>query len=265
MSKARSRFDGVGRAVLAAIAMLAAAAPASADWRWNFTPYFWASEIGTDVSVNDQEVIETEADLADLIDGLDFAIQVHAEGQNGKHGVFFDLTYMDMGDDDRVYPLSGPLGGEIVAKGDLEQTLIEAGGIYNPRGDGTGLSILYGTRILDVDQETDVRIDVLNQTLAERRFEASSTLVDGLIGARFVHPINERWSYLFRADVSGGDTELTWNAQTGFGFTFGAQRNKTLFFGYRYMEMEFEEADRLAEIELQNKMGGVVVGLKFGS
>lgn len=253
---------GAARLALCAIAAFALATPARAEWRWSFTPYFWASEVGADASINDKEVFEAELDLADVVDALDFAIQGHLEGQNGKHGLFFDVTYIDMGDDDHRFPANGPLGGEIVAKGDLEQTLIEAGGLFNPRGDGTGLTLLYGTRILDIDQEIDARLEIANRTTASRRFETSSTLVDLLFGARVLHPINERWSYLLRADVSAGDTELTWNAQTGFGYQFGKKGNKTLFFGYRYMETEFEEADTNAELELQTKMGGAVVGLK---
>ena len=42
------------------------------DWQWSFTPYVWAAEVGADVSINDHEVLEREADLADVLDSLDF-------------------------------------------------------------------------------------------------------------------------------------------------------------------------------------------------
>jgi hypothetical protein len=258
----RRDLRSLGIAVAAALSTLSAAAPARADWQWSFTPYFWASELGADASVNDKEVLETEVDLADVVDNLDFAIQAHLEGQNGRHGLFLDVTYIDMGDDDKVYDFGGPLGGTLVAKGDLETTILEAGGIFNPRGDGTGFALLYGARVLDFDQEVDARIEFLNRTVASRRYEASKTLVDALIGARVLQPINDRWSFLLRADASAGGSELAWNAQTGFGYSFG-RKPKTLFVGYRYMEIEFEEKDARAELELQNKLGGFVAGLRM--
>ena len=81
---------------------LMAAAPArAAEWRWSVTPYLWGAGIGADVSVNGQEVVGQRAELTDVLDGLDFVIQVHTEGQRGAHGVLLDLTYLDFGDDGR--------------------------------------------------------------------------------------------------------------------------------------------------------------------
>jgi hypothetical protein len=264
MSKAfevRGRFAA---GFVALVALFAGAKPARAsDWQWSITPYLWATEIGLDASINDQEILEREADLSDVLDSLDFTLQVHFEGQNGKHGMLFDLYYADLGDDDHRFPLGGPAGGEVVVKGDLEMTMLEAGGIYNPRGDGTGFAVLYGARLIDMDQELDARFELGSGSTPSRRYSASTTLVDAMLGARFVGQINDRWTYIFRADASTGGTELTWNAWTGVGWTFGETNRYTLLAGYRYMEIEFEEEDQNAELELQNKLGGFIVGLRI--
>jgi hypothetical protein len=252
-------------AALGFVAVLIPAAGAQASpWQWSITPYMWLSEIGVDASINDQEVLEREADLADVLDDLDFSLQLHAEGQRGRHGLFFDFSYTDLGDDDKRFALPGGLPGEIVAKGDLEMTLIEVGGLFNPRGDGTGLTLLYGARVVDADEEIDARYDFGPGSTESRRYEASATLADGLVGARYLGRLSDRWSFLLRADVSAGGTELTWNAWTGLGYSFGAGGRHALLAGYRYMEIEFEEEDRRAEVESQVKLGGFIAGLKFG-
>jgi hypothetical protein len=251
------------RGILIAAALLASPAAAE-DWSWSLTPYLWMSEIGLDASVNDHEVLEREADLADVMDGLDFALQLHLEGQRGRHGVLLDLTYWDMGDDDKRYPAPGPVPGEVVVKGDLETTILEAGGIFDPKGDGTGFSLLYGARLLDMDQELDARYDFPGQLPdPSRRYAVSGTLLDGMIGVRYAGPFAGSWSGLFRADLSAGDTELTWNALAGVGYALGSSGRYTAFLGYRYMEIELEEEDARAEVELQNKLGGFITGLRI--
>lgn len=264
MTVSRRALNRVKTVALALLATLAVAAPARSEWRWSVTPYLWAPKIGADVSVNDRDVLEAEVGLGDLIDKLDFAVQAHVEGLNGRHGLFFDATYLDLGDDDRVYAFGGPLSGTLNARSDLETSILEAGGIFNPNGDGTGFSLLYGARAIDVDQEIDARIEFRDHTVASRRFSVSKTLVDGMLGARVLRPLGERWSWLLRADASAGGTQFTWNAQSGFGYTFGAAGNKTLFVGYRYMELEFDETDARADLDVQNSLGGFVVGLKIG-
>jgi hypothetical protein len=234
------------------------------EWQWSVTPYMWASEVGVDASINDHEVLEREADLADVLDSLDFMVQVHFEGQKGRHGLLLDLIYNDLGDDDRRFPLNESNGGEVVVKGDLEMTILEAGGIFNPRGDGGGFAFLYGARVIDLDEELDARYELGDGSTPGRRYSASTTLLDGMVGARYVGQLSERWSFHLRADASAGGSELTWNAWTGVGYAFGAAKQHAFLAGYRYMEIEFEEDDARAELELQNKLGGFIAGVKFG-
>jgi hypothetical protein len=175
-----------------------------------------------------------------------------------------DLYYADLGDDDRRFTLPGPAEGTLVAKGDLEMTILEGGGLFNPRGDGTGFTLIYGARVVDLDEEIDVRYDLPGPLPdPDRRYSASTTLVDGLVGARWVAPFADRWSFVLRADASAGGTELTWNSMIGLGWSFGAEGRYTIFGGYRYMEIEFEEEDASAELELQNKLGGFITGLRI--
>lgn len=124
--------------------------------------------------------------------------------------------------------------------------------------------MIYGARMFDVDQEIDARHD-LPGSLPDpsRRYGAHGVFYETMIGARYVGALGQRGSFVARADVSAGGTELTWNSRVGPGWDIGARRNKTLFAGYRYMEVELEEEDRHAEIEAQQKMGGPIAGSRM--
>jgi hypothetical protein len=249
----------------AAACLLFAATPATADdWTWNLTPYAWFTDVGADVSIHDHEIAESEVDVADILDDTDFLLMLRFEAQKGSHGLFGDLFFVDLGDEDRHRPLPGPAGGELVAKSDLEMTILDVGGIYNPRGDGLGFALLYGARILDLDQEIDARVEAGPITTPSRRIEASGTLLDGLLGVRYVGQVSDRWLFNFRADASAGGSELTWSALAGAGWTFGEGGRHALLGGYRYMEIEFEEEDQRAEVETQLKLAGPYFAVKFG-
>ena len=248
-----------------AIGALIVATPAAAsDWAWSVTPYAWFTDVGSDVSINDHEIAESEVDVADILDDTDFLIMLRVEAQIGRHGLFGDLLYLDLGDEDRRVPLPGPAGGELIAKSDLETTILDLGGIYNPRGDGMGFAVLYGARIIDMDQEIDARVEIGPGTSPSRRIEASGTLYDALVGVRYVAQLSDRWLFNTRADASTGGSELTWSALLGAGWTFGEGGRHALLGGYRYMEIEFEEEDRGAEVETQLKLAGPYVAVKFG-
>jgi hypothetical protein len=135
--------------------------------------------------------------------------------------------------------------------------------MFNPRGDGSGFTFLYGARVVDTDLELDARYDLGPGSTPGRRYETSTTLFDGLVGARYVAPLSDRWTWYLRADASAGGSELIWSSWTGVGFSFGSERDKAVILGYKYMEIEFREDDERAEIEAQNKFGGFVTGLKF--
>ena len=181
--------------VAAAVATLATipGLAAAEDWSWRLTPYAWATTATVEVATNDR-VIGGEVAFGDLIDDADFAGMIHVEAQKEKLGVFFDILAADLGDEPRSVGL-GPL--VIAAQSDLELTIIEAGGIYALRDDGQGLSLYFGGRVIDVDQEID--LDLPEVLGGERRIvDASGTSYDGLLGARLTSRFADSWSFSIR-------------------------------------------------------------------
>lgn len=254
----------IGAAVAATLATLTVPAAAS-DWQWDITPYAWVPSVGADVAVDGEELLGTTIDEKDVVDKLDFVVQVDVQAQRGQHGFLLDLNYADFSDDEKRRPLGGPLDGELVTKGDFEQTLVDIGGLWNPSGDGSGFALLYGARILDVDQEVDAFVDGLPGGPSERvRIDVGSTYLDALVGARYLVAIGDSWQAVGRVDVSAGQTELTWSALLAGGYSFGPDGRYTALLGYRHLEVEFEESDDQLGVTTTTTMSGFVAALRIG-
>lgn len=246
-------------------AVLSAAPAVAGDWIWSVAPYFWATNLNLDVSIDDRQVVDERVDVTDLIDKLDVVLAVHVEGQKSKWGAFADVYFADFNDDEKTVDLAGSIPGNLVVKGDMEFTILEIGGLYNPRMEGKGFSLLYGARAFDVDEKIEARYAFPGGvTSADRTYRVSSTLWDGFLGGRYVGDIGERWLYRLRADVGAGDTDFTWNALAGFGYTFGKERQNSVELGYRAMGIDFEQrADVPANIKSEMVMSGIYGAVKF--
>ena len=61
-----------------------------------FTPCLWASDIGMDLTVRGDRVLDTDVAFGDLLDKVDFSFSAHFDGRRGKGGFLADLTYIDL-------------------------------------------------------------------------------------------------------------------------------------------------------------------------
>jgi hypothetical protein len=143
-------------------------------------------------------------------------------------------------------------------------TILELGGLYDPRGDQRGFQLLYGARLLNQRAEIDAAFALVDGSSVARRYEIDDTLVDALIGVRYVRHLGERWSLETRADVSAGGTELTWSASPSLGWSFGDEGRYTLQAGYRRMVVDFDTADAPADVDARMTLSGFLVGLRVG-
>ena len=240
-------------------------APAAADeWAFDLTPYMWLSDVTMDVEVNGVGVGEGTIDAADVIDALDFAMMANFQARKGSWGLLFDLGYFDSDDNPKRHPLDHPAGAELVLKGDMEITMLDAGGIFNPSGDGYGFTLIYGVRIIDTDQEIDAHVEAGDAVGETERYGMSNTLLDGLIGFRYMAPFADSWLFHLKGDFSTGETENTWSALMGLGYTFGSADQYSLLAGYRTLQIELLEKDAMANVEVTNGMSGPYFALRIG-
>jgi hypothetical protein len=260
----RHAFILSGITILSTLSLTGAAM--ASDWEWSVTPYAWATDVSADISINDRQVANQEIDFSDLAEDLEWTAQGHVEGRKGRHGVMADLFYVHLAEDGMSIPLPAPVPLQALADGDLKLTILDVGGVFNPRGDGEGFSLLYGGRAVDRDFQVDARFPVGPGVTLARSYEVSETLYDALLGARYAGQITPRWSWAVQADASTGGTEQTWSVLAGLGWSFGADGRYTLIAGYRYMDIQFEKdnaTSRGDEVDADVTLSGFISGLRI--
>lgn len=220
--------------VLAPAALLPVAATAApttgSAWEWAVAPYAWAASVGTDMTtVSPPTSSSTDTAFPDILDILDGVFQVHGEGQGDAFGVFADVTYYGLADDNQRRFLR--------TESDVDMRLFEAAAVWSPGVERwQGLETFAGTRIIDVDFVVQFIPD--NPAFAPRSIHTGDTFYDFLLGARYTWPLSDRWSLTLHGDGSWGDTEGTWNASAMGQYRM---RNGSWVFGYRYLDVDLQD------------------------
>ena len=99
------RLQSVG-ALFCAMLLLGTAMPVNAqsaggpsgDWRYEFTPYLWASGMKGDVQAGNLPRTSVDMSFTDILDILDFGIMGAFEARKGRWGLLFDAIYMKVSD-----------------------------------------------------------------------------------------------------------------------------------------------------------------------
>ena len=228
------------------------------DWRWEISPYLWAADLGIDVSIRDTQVVDTEITFDELLEGIELAGQVHVEAQKGRHGALLDVFLVQLADEQDVdLPAGLPA---TAARFDSETTMaiVDLAGLYDPGGEDPGVSFKYGARILQQSLDLDATFDLAAGGSATRHFETDDVLVDALVGIRYELPLTARLRLLLGADVSTGDTEMTWSAGGYLSLALGDSGRYALSGGYRYMDIDFDTED---DVDASQTLSGLGIGL----
>jgi len=253
------RVRNLSLAVAAATASLAGGAASAEEWQWSVTPYVWATDLSVDLDVADRSLVDAEVPFADLAEKLDGAALVRIEGVRGHHGMAFDLFDVELVDTG-IVDLPGQSGADLGLDAAVGLTILDLAGVYDVDGNREGFSVVYGARVIEQRNDIDVAVRHDGFTIASRSFDATDRLVDGLIGFRYFRALPRNFSYEFAADVSTGDTELTWSAGPTVGYTFGAEDRYQVTAGYRHMDVDFDTPEH---VRADMSMSGLSVGFRI--
>ncbi len=221
---------------------------ADSSWDWAVAPYLWGTQVTTDTQVRGQPV-GTETKFSDIVDKLDFAFQIHAEGQGDQFGLMTDYTYLALSDDSDRDAFS--------LDASLDTTIFELAAVWSPGDERyTGFEAFAGLRYLDV--EVDLKFDLTNPALPDQRRTLERSFTDAMVGARYTARFNESWGLTLRGDGSFGDTEGGFNTSAILQYRTGG--GGSWAFGYRYMAIDLETGSG-ETVDLV--MSGPIVGYVF--
>jgi len=215
---------------LAAGSLALAANPANADeWSFKIEPYILGVTIDGDAGIGRVTGADVDVEFGDILDSLDLGgfLGFEARHESGW-GVALDYAFMDLSGD-----RTSPRGG--VLEGDVFQGVFEALLVKGTESGDAQLDYFAGVRWWN--NEVDVVIDpVLLPGTASRSVDED--WVDLVIGARWINPISEKWSFLLKGDVGGGGADFTYAGDIGFRYRFGESTELDL--RYKALAVDYE-------------------------
>ena len=222
-----------------------------AGWNFQLAPYVWMAGVKADTAIGPFES-SGEADFIDLVKRLDIGAMLHFEGRKERWGFILDGLYMKLSDDARVR--AGPFKVRgIDIDGGLEMTLLEAGAFYRFGEAGRHFDALAGVRYLLIDVEVDA--GPLPTVSGDKDW------VDPFLGGRLRLDLSEKWLLSLRGDIGGFGvgSDLTWNVTTLLGYRLS--ETKTLGFGYRHLDIDYEDGDFSFDAQLSGPYFGLSIRL----
>lgn len=206
----------------------------SADaWKWQASIYAYLPTIGGTTTFPSDGGSGVSVNADKILSNLNFAFMGSLEASNGRWGGFTDLVYMDVSaskSGTRDFSIGGsPLPGSVAANLDysLKGTAWTLAGTYRTVATpGTTLDVLAGARLLDITQKLgwDISGDIASLPLPGRTGSSEASLKnwDGIVGLKGRTAFgNGKWFVPYYVDVGTGNSELTWQAMAGVGYSFG--------------------------------------------
>ena len=236
----------------------AAAADEAADsWRFEVTPYLWATGLdGTlAITARPQAGVAVQQSFSDLFKILDFAASGSFEARNGRWGVLFDAVYFKVSDTAAV---TGPQGFvTLAADGTVTQQMYTLLASYRVSDGPSQVDLLGGLRYASVEGEADLRATLPQLPSAGRSFGQKEHWVDPVIGARIRHPLGERWTLVGYADVGGFGigSDLSWQVIAGANYAFSPGIVGKL--GYRVVAFDYSEQNFAYDMRFAGPYAGV--------
>jgi hypothetical protein len=258
---------------LAATLLSAVAADAEQredDWKFSVNAYVWLPTVeGTSTfQLPGLDDPETEVDAGDILDSIDAVFLGGFAAGKGRWGIATDVIYLRLQNSKSgTSPLSFgdfEVPGELRLDSDLELTslVMSAVGTYTAiQKPGHNLKVVAGARYLDMEQKLKLNLsgNIGDNALPPLSGKVSleQDALNAIVGIRGQATLGSgNWFIPYYFDIGTGDSDFTWQATTGLGYSFGSFE---LIGAYRHLEWDFGSDNAIADVSFS----GVEIGLRF--
>lgn len=227
------------------------------SWRFEATPYLWATGLDGTLAINNrpQQGLNVQQDFSDLFKVLDFAASGSFEARNGRWGVLFDAVYFKVSDTAAV---TGPQGFvTLAADGTVTQQMYTLLASYRVSDGPSQVDLFGGLRYASVEGDVDLRVTLPQLPALGRSFGQKAHWVDPVIGARIRHPVGEHWTLVGYADVGGfsAGSDLSWQVIAGANYAFSPGITGKL--GYRVVAFDYSKQNFAYDMRFAGPYAGV--------
>lgn len=187
-------------------------------WQNTLAPlYLWGVSIDGDLAGQGLQM-----DFSEALKDLDAVFTFHYEGAKGNWGVIADYSVVSLKPE-------GTIPGGPTLTADFKNTMFELAALYR-FGPTNPWQLLGGVRYYDIDVSINVPVPVP---------DVKESVTDFFVGGRYINEFGKKWTFIGRADIGAGDSDLVWNMALAFDYRF----NKTVsgFIGYRVLDYDVDE------------------------
>lgn len=250
---------------LASVLLTAQIAADSSDWHWQASIYGWLPDIeGSTRFPAGVEGPSLEVSAEQLIDNLSMTFMANINTRKELWGIHSDLIYLHEAGSRTAFRefALGPnqsLGSiELDARLDIKAWVWTLAGTHRVNSsENTPVEVLFGTRMLDIDQKFVWSItgeigetDLIGPSGTIR---ASATNWDAILGVKgqILFGQDHRWVLPWYVDVGAGGSDFTWQAGTGLGYRFDWG---SLALNYRYLDYDLGSGEGVNDMNFAGPM-----------
>jgi opacity protein-like surface antigen len=220
-------------------------------WQFGAELYLWMASIGGTATSGE----DIDIDFDTIIDNLDMAFMGGLQAKKGKWSFMLDAIYLNASGD-KSGTITVPIGPGVElpvnASLELKNWIVFPYVGYNlVTTEKAQLDILAGARYLwmEVDLGLSLVEPPVSQTVSD-----SGSVWDAIVGIRGKLILSENWYLPYHFDVGTGQTDFTWQAFAGIGYSFSSI---DVVAAYRYLEWDFDDNDVFDDMNVNGPLLGV--------
>ena len=227
------------------------------EWSFVIAPYGWILAADGDATIRGTKA-EIDQSSGDILRNIDIVMEARLEARKGDWAFLFDPTLAFLSDEAEAGPIEVDINSRLIlVLFGVSRTL------YNgPFGPGSAFDTRIEAGIGGIYVRADSEID-LPSPLPDPDFEES--WIDPALTFRVTTKLNERWRWRVAGLVGGfgiGEaSQLSLGVETFLGRRIG--ENKTIWFGYRALSIDYERGSGLQSLEFDMILHGPTIGLSF--
>jgi hypothetical protein len=234
---------------------ITAGAPASAaaqqdEWQVSAIPYLWLTDLDGELSAG-SVTVPVLLKFADAVDHLAGAFSFHLEASRGRWGVMTDLNFIRLSSSSTIAVAGRPIEGTF----ELDNVMFEMGGSYLLQ-ESARFGVIAGLRTYTVSPKVEFSASNAGGTLIDK----SETSPNAFVGFILRPNISDKWIFIGRGDIGGGDADLTWSGVLGFEYRVAPWGG--LEVGYQGLGIDIKSDDRIVR-DYQVIHHGPIFGFRF--
>lgn len=244
--------------------------PASDAGKWQFSAliYGYLPTIGGTLAVpfnSSGPTIDVNADT--ILKNLNFAFMGTLDAHNGRWGVFTDVLYLDVSGDKSATRDFTIGRRDLPAAVSADLSLNLKGVVWTVAGDyrlvgqsDWTVDGLAGARLFGIKPKIGYSFngDIGPLPISGRSGSASASVNDwdGIVGVKggYRFGADNEWAIPFYADVGTGESDLTWQAAVGVGYSF---KWGDVLAMWRYLDYKLKSGSPIEDLTLSGPMVGV--------